>query len=110
MMHDVWIEKFKKEVLPVIMKDINPSRVLLFGSRITGNATEDSDIDVIIISETFNDIPFIDRMGHILKLKRFPKHVDYLCYTPEEFINIKDSSSIIEHALEHFEEAIPIFT
>ena len=37
-------------------------RTLDFGSRVTGQAHEGSDIDVLIISEFFKDIPFIKRM------------------------------------------------
>ena len=105
-MHDQWIERFNKEVLPLIVKDLNPSKVLIFGSRVTGNITDDSDIDVIIISDAFKEIPFIKRMTRVMKLTRFPKHVDYLCYTPEEFMNVKASSSLLENALENFIELV----
>ena len=71
----------------------------MFGSRITGRATEASDLDVIIISQDFKKIPFVKRMGEILKAARFPKHVDYFCYTPDEFERIKGASAIIEQAL-----------
>ncbi len=104
-MHDPWIERFNNEALPVIMKELKPTRVLFFGSRVTGNATKDSDIDVIIISESFKEIPFVRRMEKILKLTRFPKHVDYLCYTPEEFMNVKVSSTVIENVLENYLDA-----
>jgi uncharacterized protein len=99
-MPDIWIERFQQEALPDIIKNINPLRVLFFGSRITGKATDESDIDIIIISNEFIGTPFIKRMEKILRIAKFPKHVDYLCYTPEEFENIKTSSSIIENALE----------
>ncbi len=105
-MTDIWIERFRKEALPKIVQHTQPLRVLIFGSRIKGNATEDSDIDVIIISDSFKNIPFIRRMERVLKAVRFPKHVDYLCYTPEEFERIKHASSIIEDALEQHLEAI----
>ena len=105
-MHDKWIERFNKEVLPFIIRRLNPSRVLIFGSRVTGNVTEDSDIDVIIISDAFEEIPFVNRMVNVMKLAKFPKHVDYFCYTPEEFMKVKVSSSVIENALENFVEAI----
>jgi predicted nucleotidyltransferase len=39
---------------------------LLFGSRIKGTATENSDIDVIVVSNAFATIPFIERMSLIL--------------------------------------------
>lgn len=106
-MPDKWIAKFQAEVLPQIIEGIKPSRVLIFGSRAKGNATEESDIDVILVSAAFAGIPFVKRMEKVIKLARFPKHVDYLCYTPEEFERIKDSSSIIKDALEDHIEAIP---
>ena len=99
-MSDIWVERFKKEALPRIFPKFRPLKVVLFGSRITGGATENSDLDVIIISNYFKEIPFVKRMGEILKAARFPKHVDYFCYTPEEFDRIKESSAIIEQALE----------
>ena len=105
-MHDLWIERFNKEVLPFIVKELHPSKVLFWGSRVTGDATVHSDIDVIIISDSFKDIPFINRMERVMKLARFPKHVDYLCYTPEEFMNVKVSSSIVDSALKDCVEAV----
>ena len=78
----------------------------MFGSRITGRATEASDLDVIIISKDFKEIPFVKRMGELLKAARFPKHVDYFCYTPEEFDRIKESSAIIGQALEEGVEVV----
>jgi len=37
----------------------------------------------------------------VLRKARFEKHVDYICYTPTEFENIKDKSSIIMDAVEN---------
>ena len=34
----------------------------------------------------------------------FPKHVDYICYTPSEFDRIKTESSIVIGALRSCEE------
>lgn len=106
MMNDPWINRFNKDVLPLIVTEFKPVKVMFFGSRVTGGASEDSDIDVIVISEAFKDIPFLKRMGKILKLTRFPKHVDYLCYTPEEFNNVKNNSIVIEDALENHLDAV----
>jgi len=105
-MADPWVERYKREVLPKLTAVLKPRRVLLFGSRVSGNARPDSDLDVIIVSETFAAIPFVRRMAYVLSITRFPKHVDYLCYTREEFERIKDTSSIVHSALaEHTELA-----
>jgi predicted nucleotidyltransferase len=100
MSSDTWLQRFKKEVVPLLVREFQPEDVIVFGSQVTGNAHKDSDIDVVIIAESFKDIPFIRRMPAVLRKARFPKHVDYICYTPKEFDNIKDKSSIIMDALE----------
>lgn len=100
-MKDIWLQRFKEKVLPVLVSEFTPETVILFGSRLTGNAHEGSDIDVVITSESFKDIPFIKRMPMVLRRARFEKHVDYICYTPTEFENIKDKSSILMDAVEN---------
>jgi len=42
------VEKFKKEIIEIIGKqlDLNEYRVFFFGSRVSGNGTERSDIDI----------------------------------------------------------------
>ncbi len=106
MVKDKWIEKFKQELLPQIIKEYNPKKVLIFGSRVKGESDENSDLDIIVISDSFNEIPFVNRMSLLLKRFKFPKHIDYLCYTPEEFERIKDKSSLLIDALEYAETFI----
>ncbi|MFC2146659.1 nucleotidyltransferase domain-containing protein [Acidobacteriota bacterium] len=100
-MKDFWLQGFERNVLPILVSEFKPETVIIFGSRVTGTAHEGSDIDVLIISNFFKDIPFIKRMPMVLKRARFEKHVDYICYTPTEFENIKDKSSVIMEALEN---------
>jgi len=97
---DRLIEKFRREALPKLIKEFKPEKVLLFGSRVTGDARRESDIDLIVISSSFKNIPFIKRMPLVLKKVTFPTHVDYICYTREEYENIKDASSVIMDARE----------
>jgi predicted nucleotidyltransferase len=100
---DTWLERFKREVLPKLIAELNPEKILLFGSRIKGTADENSDIDVIVVSNAFATIPFIERMSLILKMIRFPKHIDFICYSPEEFARLKNKSSVLMDALENGE-------
>jgi predicted nucleotidyltransferase len=103
-MTDTWVERYRKEVLPKLAAALTPSSILLFGSRVSGNARPESDLDVIIVAEAFAGIPFVRRMAYVLGLARFPKHVDYLCYTREEFVRIKESSSVVQSALQECAE------
>ena len=82
-MTDVWVERYRKEVLPKLADTLRPSSVLVFGSRAVGAAHPESDLDVIIVAEAFAGIPFVRRMAHVLGLVRFPKHVDYAARFPQ---------------------------
>jgi hypothetical protein len=45
-------------------------------------------------------------MARVLEVVRFPKHIDYLCYTPEEFARIQSTSSVVGDAMRnHLEVA-----
>jgi len=99
MKEDRLLIQYRKEVLPAIIRLFSPVKVMIFGSRVKGTATKDSDIDVIIVSESFIGIPFVRRMALVMKSARFKKHVDYLCYTPEEFERLKNTSSILRDAV-----------
>lgn len=60
-----------------------PQRILLFGSLISGEVKEWSDIDLVIIKET--ERKFLDRIREVLQLLRPQVGVDILVYTPDEF-------------------------
>ena len=99
----MWLEKLKQKIIPKLIQEFEPEKILLFGSRIRGEASEDSDLDVIIVSNVFVDIPFVKRMPMVLKTIRFDKHIDFICYSPSEFQKIKSRSSIIMDALKYGE-------
>ena len=99
-MKDELLDRFLKEALPKIVQKFKPSKIIVFGSRVRGNARSDSDIDVIVVSDRFKNIPFIRRMPMLLRLVRFDQHIDFLCYTEEEFERIKDESAVVKSAME----------
>ena len=99
---DKWIYSFQQRVLPIIIKEVKPDKVLLFGSRVLGCATEESDIDALVISPFFSQMPFLKRMPYLLQKTRFfEKHIDYMCFSPEEFQRNIHSSSILQDAMRH---------
>jgi len=100
-MKDEWLDKFMNEAIPKIVREIKPSQIIIFGSRARGDAKSISDIDVIIVSDYFKDIPFLRRMPILLKLVNFEKHIDFLCYTEDEFEKIKEKSIVVNDALKH---------
>jgi predicted nucleotidyltransferase len=75
----------------------DPNKIILFGSYATGNETEDSDIDLMVILDN-NDISrtYEERQNkklYIRKLVReinYKKALDILVYSKEELKKIKE--------------------
>lgn len=61
----------------------NPFKIILFGSRASGDHDEYSDVDVIIVYDT--DKKFLDRLAELYTSWSLPRAVDILAYTPQEF-------------------------
>lgn len=95
----------KKEIIKLLnkfiakAKSINLQKVILFGSQATGQATKDSDIDLIIVSSDFENKNAFERPRILYKLWNLDYPVDFLCYTPEEFEYKKNRISIVSEAL-----------
>ena len=98
---DKLVRRFLTEKIDVIVAKFNPEKLILFGSRAWGKPTDDSDIDLIIVSDYFKGQKFTGRMAQFLKEVRFPEHIDAICYTPEEFSRKKTDNLIISKAVEN---------
>lgn len=72
-----------------ILRDYDPERIILFGSRARGEAREHSDYDLVVIKRSHR--PFLDRMQEMVPyLIRFGRAAEILVYTPEEFEGLPD--------------------
>ena len=93
------VDRLAKEFLdsrmPDIVRAFSPKHVILFGSRAKGEAREDSDIDLILVSDQFKDVRFADRIARFLIEIRPRREVEPLCYTPEEFEELRKRVSIV---------------
>lgn len=91
------VKKFAADV----RKKFGAEKVILFGSRARGDNLKDSDFDMIIVSRAFKTIPYTQRMSKILPLWKSRYDLEALCYTPEEFEEMKRKKySVIEQAVE----------
>jgi predicted nucleotidyltransferase len=85
------IKEFKKK--------IGVEKIIIFGSFARGEFKEDSDIDLILIGKKFRGKdPFKRSKGLWLKWD-LGLPVDFLCYTPEEFEELKKKVSIVSEAV-----------
>ena len=93
------IEKAKiNEIVSKIALHFDPDKIILFGSYASGNATNDSDLDLLIIQET--ELPRHKRSFDIQKsLKGSMIPMDILVYTIKEFEEERNQKNSFLHSL-----------
>ena len=97
---DAVVVRFLREKLDLIRREYSPTRLIVFGSRAEGCGREDSDIDMLVVSERFRGIRFPNRMGQFLNTVWPDVPVDAICYTPEEFeIMLNKQSPFVRNAV-----------
>jgi len=93
-------ENLLRDIVQRILKVAQPEKIILFGSHARGEATEESDLDILIIQPS--DLPRYKRSTPVrLALRGLFPSKDIVIYTPEE---VKDwesaSTSFIASALQ----------
>jgi len=83
------IEKFKKELEKY---NIHSERIILYGSYAKGNAREDSDIDLVVISSDFENMNLRERLEILgLAAGNVFEPIEALGYTPQEVLEKKET-------------------
>lgn len=90
---DGW-SRFKTRLL----RRLAPTRVLLFGSRAAGTHLHSSDIDLVIVSDKFEGMPWVARSQLVLSLWDGDLGIDALCYTVAEFERRSRQATIVREA------------
>jgi predicted nucleotidyltransferase len=80
------LEAELKRFVAVLTEQYRPQKIVLFGSVATGETTEWSDLDLVIIKDT--EKRFLDRTKEVMQLIQPCIGVDILVYTPEEFARL----------------------
>jgi predicted nucleotidyltransferase len=92
-----------QEMTDIIVREVNPRAVILFGSHARGDARQGSDLDFLVVE----DGPFgpgRTREDAMVKLWQilfdYAVPLDFLVYSPEEVEKWKDAPNhVIAHAL-----------
>lgn len=72
-----------KQVAERIGQATNAEQVILFGSHARGEATEHSDVDLLVVAES--NLPRFKRSRQLYRsLRPYPFGMDLVIYTPEE--------------------------
>ena len=93
-----------REVIEGLLSDvgIDSERVVLFGSRARGDYTEESDVDLLIVSPDFEGIRYPNRSQELYL--EWPYDTlpapEFICLTPGEFSEQAKSESSILNRIE----------
>ena len=70
-------------------RGVADARLVLYGSYAQGNARDESDIDVVVISETFEGLSFWDRTDVLARatLEVWGEPIEAVALTPSEWEN-----------------------
>lgn len=97
---DPVVRRFAARYLPRLRQRYRPELVLIFGSRAGSEALAESDLDLLVVSERFRGVSFLERASALLAELDLPFPTDVLCYTPEEFARKRREHGIVRLALE----------
>ena len=80
--------------IDIVAQHMRPERIILFGSLAAGQVDEWSDLDLVVIAET--DLPFYERMKHVLRSVRPQAGMDVLVYTPTEWAEMTSQRRFVQ--------------
>ena len=83
--------------LPLLIAHEEPEQVIVFGSFCSGELSEWSDLDLVIVKETQK--PFLDRIRQVLELLKPQVGVDLLVYTPDEFEQLSRERAFVRREI-----------
>jgi predicted nucleotidyltransferase len=83
MLPDKNSERFIDQIKERLISELNPERIVLFGSRARGEHGPDSDVDLFIVADSAK--PFYERCAYVSSLFR-PRDwsLDAFVFTPQE--------------------------
>ncbi len=92
-----------REMTDIIVREVNPRMLILFGSRARGDAQPGSDLDFLVVE----DGPFGPGRTREAEMTRlweiffdYAVPLDFLVYSPEEIEKWKDAPNhVVAHAL-----------
>ena len=82
-----------------IKKAYSPEKIILFGSRARGDNFKTSDFDFIVVSEKFQETPFLERPSELYDYWNEAIDIEAICYTPQEFARKIKQHGIVRNAV-----------
>jgi len=84
-----------QQIINELVKNYQPEKVIMFGSRVKGKTHEDSDVDLVAIKKTSKN--FYDRIEEASGSVDHVLPIDIIVYTPEEFKQMSQESWFVKN-------------
>ena len=98
-----------KEALRELLRELKKAlgrdfKLYLFGSYARGDWVRGSDVDLIVVSPKFREVPKYSRTPMVRKLARKDLPFEILCYTPEELMKLLEESTFMREVANYWVE------
>lgn len=93
------IQSITKRYIQRLARSITVNKAILTGSWATGRYLEDSDVDLIIVSDDFAKMPISERLSYLQKNWRNRIPLEAFGYTVEEFRKLRQRSTYVKDAV-----------
>lgn len=81
-----------------LRRRVAPAHVLVFGSRARGDHLNESDVDILVVANSFDGMKWIARVQLVQSLWDGDLMLEPLCYTEAEFAKRSKEISIVREA------------
>jgi uncharacterized protein len=93
------VKRITRQYLQRLARSITVNKAILTGSWATGSYLEDSDVDLIIVSDDFSKMPIADRLSYLQKKWNSRIPLEAFGYTIDEFRKLKRTSTFVKDAV-----------
>src|SRR5216117_3729099 len=92
-------QRIAKNYVRRLARDITIHQAILTGSRAKGSYLEDSDVDLIIVSDDFSKMQLPERLRYLQKQWKSKIPLEEFGYTVNEFATLRQKSTYIKEAV-----------
>jgi len=93
------VQRIAKNYVRRLARDITVQHAILTGSRATGSYLEDSDVDLIIVSDDFSKMQLPERLRYLQKQWKSKIPLEAFGYTVNEFRSLQRKSTYVKEAV-----------
>ena len=95
------VQRITSEYVHRLNRRIRIRKAILTGSWANGSYLEDSDVDLVVVSDDFADMPLPRRLVYLQKHWKSRLPLEAFGYTNKEFQDLAKKSFYVKDAVQH---------